>query len=109
MLPYWQPGSAAIRAANRRVQYEGKYCSVRVLYRHGAQGADPDRRGDNGIAVNVQVGSMEGLPCKKKTSAVWPRRGYKGQYGHGGAFPNKGLWGQATTLDGPKDHGATNP
>jgi hypothetical protein len=108
-MHYWHKGGAAIRAAYRRVQYEAIHYNVRIVYRYGAQGVDPDRRGDNGTAVNVQAGSGEGLICKERKSVVWPRRGYMGLYRHGLAFPNQGLWRQAAFLGGPRDHGASNP
>ena len=54
MLPYEQPGSAAARVANRRVQYTAPHYGARVRYRLGGQGADPDRRGDIGTVTNLR-------------------------------------------------------
>ena len=40
---------------------------------------------------------------------AWPRRGYRGLYRHGGAYPIQGLWGHAAAPAGSGVHGATNP
>ncbi len=58
---------------------------------------------------NVHVGSREGLPLKERLAVVWPWRGYRGLYRHGGAFRNQGLWGQAAALGGSGVHETTNP
>ena len=36
--------------------------------------------------LNVQVGSKEALPHKKRTTVSWPRRGCRGLHRHRGAF-----------------------
>ena len=44
-MSYGQPEGAAAKVAYRRVHYTAPHCGVRVLYRLGAQGADPVWRG----------------------------------------------------------------
>ncbi len=60
MLPYCQPGGVVPRVADRRVQYTAPHCGVRVLYRLGAQCADPGRRRDIGAAEILRLGTEWG-------------------------------------------------
>ncbi len=39
------PGGASLNVADRRVHYTALHFIVRVLYRLGTQGTDPNRRG----------------------------------------------------------------
>ena len=71
-MPYGHPGGASTRGANRHVQYTVPHCNVRVLYRLGAQGADPDRRGDIDIVVNFTSMHEARLPCKEEITSSWP-------------------------------------
>ena len=70
-MPYVQPGGVAIRVAYRRVQYA--QCNVRVLYRLGAQGADPDRWGASGKLCFFSSTHGERLLCKGETRSSSPR------------------------------------
>ena len=65
------------------------YGVVRELRRHrGLRPRTGLAGGFHTTDLKVQVGSREGLPCKEGTSVVWPRRGYRGLYNHGGSLPN---------------------
>ena len=62
--------------ANCRVQYTAPHCGVRVLYRLGAQGADPGRRGDIGTAEHMRLGNRRvGEYCRTRERRLSRGRG----------------------------------
>ena len=67
MLSYEHLGGASARVAvDRRVQYTAPHCGVRVLYRFGAQSADPDRRGDTGIVENSRPSTERDCRARRR-------------------------------------------